>query len=231
MRSACSAANARTARATAAAAPPSCARSPTISRGAVEVDVLVVLAQLGLRGRREDRLGQAVGLPQPGRQLDAADGALRAGTPSSPSRTGSPAPRTRPGRCRASRPPARGRAPRRARRSRAGGSGRCPAVRSNQNTDRPVRTLPLSGIGVGSTTSYAEMRSEATISRRSPRSYISRTLPRLWRVSPASSAAASGTPAMLTAAASEAAGGAGFARIATRAGRARTRDVRSPRST
>ena len=53
------------------------------------------------------------------------------------------------------------------------------AVRSNQNTDRPVRTLPLSGIGVGSTTSYAEMRSEATISRRSPRSYISRTLPRL----------------------------------------------------
>ncbi len=39
-------------------------------------------------------------------------------------------------------------------------------VFSNQNTDRPVSTLPLSGIGVGWTASYVEMRSLATISRR-----------------------------------------------------------------
>src|SRR4051794_19200780 len=50
-------------------------------------------------------------------------------------------------------------------------------VLANQNADRPVRTLPLSGIGVGCTTSYVEIRSEATMRMRSPRSYISRTLP------------------------------------------------------
>src|SRR5215208_6932625 len=43
------------------------------------------------------------------------------------------------------------------------------------------------------------MRSDATISRRSSRSYISLTFPRLWRVRPASSTAASGTRPMLTA--------------------------------
>src|SRR4051812_36127032 len=52
-----------------------------------------------------------------------------------------------------------------------------PRVRSNQKSESPVSTRPLSGIGVGSTTSNAEMRSEATISRRSPKPYISRTLP------------------------------------------------------
>src|SRR3954451_15801427 len=50
-------------------------------------------------------------------------------------------------------------------------------VRSNQKTLSAVSTLPLSGMGVGWTTSYVEMRSEATINRRSPRSYISRTFP------------------------------------------------------
>src|SRR3954452_7707509 len=50
-------------------------------------------------------------------------------------------------------------------------------VRSNQKTLSAVSTLPLSGMGVGWTTSYVEMRSEATMSRRSPRSYISRTFP------------------------------------------------------
>ena len=40
--------------------------------GPIEVDVLVVLADLGLGRRREDRLGKAVGLPQPGRELDPA---------------------------------------------------------------------------------------------------------------------------------------------------------------
>jgi hypothetical protein len=41
------------------------------------------------------------------------------------------------------------------------------AVRANQNADSPVSTRPLSGIGVGSTTSNVEMRSEATSSSRS----------------------------------------------------------------
>jgi hypothetical protein len=39
------------------------------------------------------------------------------------------------------------------------------AVRANQNSERPVRTRPLSGIGLGSTTSKAEMRSLVTITR------------------------------------------------------------------
>src|SRR3954451_3515020 len=50
----------------------------------------------------------------------------------------------------------------------------CPE-RPNQKADRPVSTAPLSGIGVGCTTSYVEIRSLATIRIRSPRSYISRT--------------------------------------------------------
>src|SRR5689334_13539476 len=52
------------------------------------------------------------------------------------------------------------------------------AVRANQNADRPVSTRPLSGIGVGSTTSNVEMRSDATSSSlSSSRAYSSRTLP------------------------------------------------------
>src|SRR5215211_1594536 len=45
--------------------------------GAVEVDVLVVVANLGLGRRREDRLGQLLRLLEPVRQLDPADGAAR----------------------------------------------------------------------------------------------------------------------------------------------------------
>src|SRR3990172_983911 len=41
-----------------------------------------------------------------------------------------------------------------------------PPVRANQKRDRPVRTRPLSGIAVGSTTSNAESRSLATRSRK-----------------------------------------------------------------
>src|SRR5919106_571704 len=41
-------------------------------RGALEVDVLVVVAELGLGRRGEDRLGQPLGLAQPSRKLDAA---------------------------------------------------------------------------------------------------------------------------------------------------------------
>src|SRR3954453_19250248 len=52
----------------------------------------------------------------------------------------------------------------------------CPDF-ANQNVDRPVRTAPFPGIGVGCTTSYVEMRSLATMRIRSPISYISRTLP------------------------------------------------------
>ncbi len=61
-------------------------------------------------------------------------------------------------------------------------------VVSNQNTDIWVSTLPLSGIGVGRTTSYAEIRSDATISRSSSSSYISRTLPLACSFSSASAA-------------------------------------------
>src|SRR5919201_6092556 len=51
-------------------------------------------------------------------------------------------------------------------------------VRANQNPDKPVRTRPLSGISVGSTTSNVEIRSLATSSSRSSSSaYSSRTLP------------------------------------------------------
>src|SRR5215216_4289560 len=51
-------------------------------------------------------------------------------------------------------------------------------VRANQKAERPVRTLPLSGISVGRTTSNVEMRSLATSSRRSSsRAYSSRTFP------------------------------------------------------
>ena len=42
--------------------------------GAIEVHVLVVVADLGLGRRREDRLRQLLGLAQARRQLDAADG-------------------------------------------------------------------------------------------------------------------------------------------------------------
>jgi hypothetical protein len=59
--------------------------------------------------------------------------------------------------------------------------GTVSAVASNQKTDSAVSTLPLSGIGVGCVTSYVEIRSLATISRRSPRSYSSRTLPEATR--------------------------------------------------
>ena len=45
--------------------------------------------------------------------------------------------------------------------------GMIDAVSANQNRDNAVSTRPLSGIGVGSTTSNAERRSEATSSRRS----------------------------------------------------------------
>ncbi len=65
--------------------------------GAVEVDVLVVVADLGLGRRSEDRLRQLVGLEQ---ILAAARSRRRCRSPcipSSPTPRGSPAPRTRPG--------------------------------------------------------------------------------------------------------------------------------------
>src|SRR5687767_4330376 len=59
------------------------------------------------------------------------------------------------------------------------------AVCANQKFESCVRTLPLSGIGVGSTTSNAERRSLATITRWSaPASYTSRTLPSRKRTAP-----------------------------------------------
>jgi hypothetical protein len=56
--------------------------------------------------------------------------------------------------------------------------GTMPAVRSNHHHDNAVSTRPLSGMSSGSTTSYTDTRSDATISNRSwPASYNSRTLP------------------------------------------------------
>src|SRR5689334_2953943 len=60
--------------------------------------------------------------------------------------------------------------------------GTTPEMRSNHQAERRVRTSPLRGMAVGSTTSNAEMRSVATMSRWSPRSYVSRTLPRAKRL-------------------------------------------------
>src|SRR5436190_556395 len=52
------------------------------------------------------------------------------------------------------------------------------AVSANQKRDRPVSTRPLSGISVGSTTSKALIRSEATsASLPSGSAYRSRTFP------------------------------------------------------
>ena len=53
--------------------------------GALEVDRLVV-PDVGLGRRGEQRLGQAVGLPQAGGQLDPATPRRSPGSPSSPSR-------------------------------------------------------------------------------------------------------------------------------------------------
>jgi hypothetical protein len=63
------------------------------------------------------------------------------------------------------------------------------AVRANHQRDIWVSTAPFSGIGVGRTTSKALMRSVATISRvPSPRSKVSRTLPRRKTVKPSATA-------------------------------------------
>src|SRR5947209_1728321 len=45
--------------------------------------------------------------------------------------------------------------------------GQIARVRANQKPDNPVKTRPLSGISVGSTTSNVEIRSLATSNRRS----------------------------------------------------------------
>src|SRR5690242_17245714 len=55
--------------------------------------------------------------------------------------------------------------------------GTTSASRSNHHSESWVRTAPLSGICVGSTTSKTEIRSEATSSRSSPSAQTSRTLP------------------------------------------------------
>src|SRR5690348_3997582 len=59
------------------------------------------------------------------------------------------------------------------------------AVLRNQKFESCVRMRPLSGIGVGMTTSNADSRSLATMTSRSPpASYTSRTLPRRKSVAP-----------------------------------------------
>src|SRR3954462_6174545 len=62
------------------------------------------------------------------------------------------------------------------------------SVSANQKREMPVRTRPLSGIGVGTTTSKATMRSRATSSRLSSSiANRSRTLPE--RTNPGTSSA------------------------------------------
>ena len=173
------------------AAPAAAQRRRDVLDHLVEADVLVVLALLGLRRRREDRLGQPVALAQARRAAAMPQTVPRSpGTPSSPSRRGSRGRRPRSGgpspgrqimirprrsssgpRSGGSWPAAAISAPKRRRRGprdpcRAGGSGRSPPVSANQNRDRPVRTRPLSGIAVGRTTSNALIRSEATSTSR-----------------------------------------------------------------
>src|SRR6185312_446486 len=59
--------------------------------------------------------------------------------------------------------------------------GMTPFRRSNHHAERRDSTSPLRGTPPRSTTSNDEMRSVATISSWSPRSYVSRTLPRAKR--------------------------------------------------
>src|SRR4051812_2800780 len=74
--------------------------------------------------------------------------------------------------------------------------------RLNQNVESCVSTRPLSGIGVGNTTSNAERRSLATITSLSPpASYTSRTLPRRQRRAPFTSDSRSAAPGSVISAA------------------------------
>src|SRR5690606_19539038 len=59
--------------------------------------------------------------------------------------------------------------------------GTTPEMRSNHHAESRVSTSPFRGMPVGITTSSAEIRSVATMSSRSPRSYVSRTFPRCAR--------------------------------------------------
>ena len=92
---------------------------------AVEVDVLVVVADLGLGRRGEDRLRQLVGLEQVRPAARSRRPRRPPGIPSSPSRRGSRARRTRPGTSPAAAPASPVRRPPRARRRRGSGWGRC----------------------------------------------------------------------------------------------------------
>src|SRR5712692_3377999 len=69
------------------------------------------------------------------------------------------------------------------------------ARRRNQKSESWVSTTPLAGMPLGRTTSKALMRSVATISSRSPRSYTSRTLPRRHRRRPGIRVSSSGREA------------------------------------
>ena len=113
------------------------------------------MARLGLRRRREQRLGQPLGLPQARRARRTRRPCPALRTPASRRRTGSRARRTRAGSAASTARAWPG--PRRRRRSpgsrsgrrRSRGSRRCRCVRSNQKCDRPVSTRPLSGISSG----------------------------------------------------------------------------------
>ncbi len=121
--------------------------------GSVEVDRLVV-ADVGLRAGREDRLGQLLGLAQPLGQRDPGDGA--GGLVVLPARAGDVAAHDA-----LDGEHLQALHDQRAAAARSGTPSVAEirwlatmwAVLANQNTDSPVSTLPLSGIGVGWTAS------------------------------------------------------------------------------
>ena len=133
--------------------------------------------------RREDRLGQLLGLAQPGRQRDPGDRA--AGLVVLPARAGDVAADDALDRQHLRRRTTS------ARPSTSSGTpsmaeirwlGTISAVCSNQNTDSPVRTSPLSGIGVGmhgvvGRDAVARDHQQRRRAVAALRAYISRTLP------------------------------------------------------
>ena len=126
--------------------------------------------QLGLGGRREDRLGQPRAVDQPGRQRDRRTPRRSRRYSTSPSRSGSRGPRTRPAASRSRRHshrPARANSAPGRRRVATRWFGTTSASCSNHHSDSCGEDLrPCPGSAVGSTWSKAEIRSVATSSSR-----------------------------------------------------------------
>ena len=110
--------------------------------------------------------GSRDAVDEAGRERDARRPRRCACSRTSPSRSGSRARCTRPAACRGARRSSPVQRTRAARRSRSDGSARRRQAARTTRSTSPSGRAPLSGIGVGSTKSNAEMRSLATNSRR-----------------------------------------------------------------